>query len=229
MQSAYASQDPSFRLRRIAILILAVVIHIALIKAFMSGLGQSLIEAVRVPVEATLIAAVKPPPPPPPPPPSPKTPPPKPVSVVPPPPAFVPPPEVKVAPPVPAPTIAAITTEKPAEPPPMPTIKAPPADLPPPKPAPKPRLRSGVQPIYRPPVAELLQAYPRQARREGLGGRVTLRLTVSPSGDVIQVLVRESEPKRIFDRAATEYVQKFRFEKGEDEFEVDQTIEFRLE
>ncbi len=147
-------------------------------------------------------------------------------------PAFVPPPEVKIEAPPPAQTITAVVAEAPKAPlviqkP----VEAPPAPkpAPPPPPAPKPRLRTGVQPIFRPPVGDLLAAYPRQARREGITGKVLLRMTVSPAGDVINVVVRDANPKRVFDKAATEYVQRFKFEKGEDEFEVDQEIEFRLE
>jgi protein TonB len=75
----------------------------------------------------------------------------------------------------------------------------------------------------------LLASLPRKARSERIGGRILLRLTVSPSGDVTNVVVRESEPKKIFDKAAIEYVQKYKFKEGEDEFEVDQLIEIRFE
>ena len=227
--SSYVNQKPSQR--RLIGLAVAVLAHVVLIYALINGLGRQVLEVIKQPLDIKIIEEVKLPPPPPPPPPPKNLPPPPPTA--PPPPAFVPPPEVKVETP-PAPAITAVTQE---EPKPAPIViqkpvevKAPPAPpAPPPPPPPKPRLRTGVQPTYRPPVAELLSAYPRQARREGITGKVLLRLTVSPAGDVINVVVRDAQPKRVFDKVATEYVSRFKFEKGEDEFEVDQEIEFRLE
>ena len=207
-------------------LVVAVLFHVLLIYALATGLGRKVIEVIKQPIETKIIEEVKPPPPPPP-----EAPPPPPKLAAPPPP-FIPPPEIKVQTPPPVqPTITAQVQETP--PPPTPAViqkpvEAPKAPVAAP-PAPKPRLRTGVTPTYRPPISELLAAYPRQARREGITGKVVLRLTVSPAGDVVNVVVREANPKRIFDRAATEYVQKFKFEKGDDEFEVDQEIEFRLE
>jgi len=232
MQQNHRYLDTQPNGRRTAALIFAGLLHILLIYGLLTGLGRKVIEVIRPPVEASIIEAVKPPPPPPEPPapPPPKAAPPKPVA---PPPAFVPPPEIKVQTPAPvqntitavvpekAPEQAPVVIQKPTE---APTVVAKPSP-----PAPKPRLRAGVNPIYRPPVEELLNNYPPRARREGISGRVQLRLTISPGGEVINVVVRDAQPKKIFDRAATEYVQKFRFEKGEDEFEVDQIIEFHAE
>jgi len=233
MQHSNTYLDAQPNGRRTLALLVAAVLHVILIYALVTGLGRKVIEVIRTPVEATLIAAVKPPPPPPPPPlpePPPKVAAPKPVA---PPPAFIPPPEVKLAaPPPPQNTITAVVPEKIPEQAPV-VIQKPVETVAPPKPAavaaPKPRLRAGVEPIYRPPVVELLNNYPPRARREGISGRVALRLTISPAGEVINVVIRDAQPKKMFDRAATEYVQKFRFEKGEDEFEVDQVIEFHAE
>lgn len=215
--------------RRTSALIIAALLHVLLIYGLISGLGRKVIEVMRAPVEATIIQAVKPPLPPPPPPPPPKATPVKPAST---PPAFVPPPEVKISTAPVQNTITAVVAEKPLEQAPLviqKPIEAPAVNAKPAPAAPKPRLRAGVNPIYRPPVEELLNNYPPRARREGISGRVQLRLTISPAGEVINVLVRDAQPKKLFDRAAAEYVQKFKFEKGEDEFEVDQVIEFHAE
>ncbi len=229
MQQSHRYLDTQPNARRTAALVIAALLHILLVYGLVSGLGRKVIEVIRPPVEATIIEALKPPPPLPPTPPTPpQTPPAKPVA---PPPAFVPPPEIKLQTPVPAQnTITAVVAEKAPEQAPLSIQK--PAEVINAKPAPaapKPRLRAGVNPIYRPPVEELLTNYPPRARREGISGRVSLRLTISPAGEVINVVVRDAQPKKIFDRAASEYVQKFRFEKGEDEFEVDQVIEFHAE
>ena len=213
--------------RRTIGLAIAAVLHVILVYGLVTGLGRKVIEVIKQPIETKIIEEVKPPPPPPPEnlPPPPK--------LAAPPPPYIPPPEIKIQTPPPVEqTITAVTQEKPPAPS-APVIQkpveAPPAKIVAPPPAPKPRLRTGVQPIYRPPISDLLAAYPRQARREGITGHVLLRLTVNPAGDVINVVVRDAQPKRVFDRAAIDYVQRFKFEKGEDEFDVDQEIEFRLE
>lgn len=89
-------------------------------------------------------------------------------------------------------------------------------------------LRTGINPIYIPPLEELQRRYPREARREGLSGQVLLRLTVSPAGDVTNAVVRESNPRGIFDALALDFVRRFRFEKGNAEFFVDQELIFKL-
>ncbi|MDE2260095.1 MAG: energy transducer TonB [Betaproteobacteria bacterium] len=95
--------------------------------------------------------------------------------------------------------------------------------------APKARLRVGVNPIYIPPVEELQRRYPREARREGLSGRVLLRLTVAPNGEVVNAVVRQGTPAGLFDTVALDYVRRFRFEKGAEEFFVDQELVFKLD
>ncbi len=141
-----------------------------------------------------------------------------------------------VAPPRPAqPEVALPPTPAPAPPPQaisVPAAPAPPAAAPaPPAPAPKPRphVRTGVNPIYMPPVEELQRRYPREARREGLSGRVVVRLTVAPDGSVANAVVRQSSPPGLFDALALDFVRRFRFEKGGEEFFVDQELVFKLD
>ena len=109
-----------------------------------------------------------------------------------------------------------------------PATPAPPAAAPAAAPAPRPHVRSGVNPIYIPPLEELQRRYPREARREGLSGRVVVRLTVSPNGDVVNAAVRQSTPPGLFDALALDFVRRFRFEKGSEEFLVDQELVFKL-
>lgn len=98
-----------------------------------------------------------------------------------------------------------------------------------PAPAAKPSVRRGVNPIYIPPLEELQRHYPREARREGLSGRVVVRLTVSPAGDVVNAVVRLSVPTGVFDAPALDFVRRFRFAKGGEEFFVDQELVFKLD
>jgi protein TonB len=225
---SYLDARPSGR--RTVGLIVAIVFHILLIYALYAGLGRKVLEIVKPITETKIIEEVKPPPPPPP-----EAPPPPPKLAAPPPP-FIPPPEIRIAnPPPAAPTITAVASE----PPPVaaapviakPVVEAPPAPkpAPPPPPPPKPRLRLNAKPIYTPPISELAESYPRQAAREGITGRVVVHLTVAPSGDVKDAYVKEAQPKRIFDKVAIEWVKRYKFEKGDDEFETEQEIVFKLE
>ena len=53
--------------------------------------------------------------------------------------------------------------------------------------------------------------YPRMARRRGMEGRVTLRVTVSPDGHVAAIRVAHSSGYRLLDDAALETVKTWRF------------------
>ena len=223
--NAYLDARPSGR--RYIGLGIAVLAHIVLIYALVNGLGRKVLEIVKPTIETKIIEEVKPPPPPPP-----EAPPPPPKLTAPPPP-FIPPPEIKIANPPPA-VIAQVTTTAPPAPvapviapPAPPAPKAEPAPAPPP--APKPRFRTNVKPIYVPPVQELIDNYPRQAAREGITGTLVIHITVSPNGDVKDAVVKEANPKRIFDKVALEYIRRYKFPPGDDEFETEQPIVFRLE
>lgn len=129
------------------------------------------------------------------------------------------------APPAPPQTPPPQAVTLPAAPPsPAPAAPAPVAPAPPAR----PHVRSGVNPIYIPPLEELQRRYPREARREGLSGRVVVRLTVSPNGDVVNATVRQSSPPGLFDALALDFVRRFRFAKGSEEFLVDQELVFKL-
>ena len=61
------------------------------------------------------------------------------------------------------------------------------------------------------PVVQIPPLYPRQAAQAGLSGFVTLAFTVSPDGYVSDVVVIDADPPRIFDRAATKALLRWRF------------------
>ena len=73
----------------------------------------------------------------------------------------------------------------------------------------------------------------RNAARDGIEGWVRLEVTVNPDGTVSQARVLESEPRRIFDRAARQAILRWKFRPrivaGEPVAHRGvQTIEFRL-
>jgi protein TonB len=54
--------------------------------------------------------------------------------------------------------------------------------------------------------------YPREAERRGTEGSVEVSFTVSPEGKVSDVIIVNSEPSDIFDRAAVDAVRRWRYE-----------------
>jgi periplasmic protein TonB len=137
-----------------------------------------------------------------------------------PPPAPPPPPE-PVAQPTPEPT--------PPAPPPQPVQEVPqtaPVEAAPPAPAepePPKQKRSG-KPIYK-----VRAVYPKSALREGVEGRVKMRLTVSEHGTVTNVEILDSNPPGVFDNVASDAVKQYKFEPGNETLKVDQLIVFKLE
>ena len=183
----------------------AVVAHVALAWALMNGLGRAVMQAIKAPIEVSVIEEVRPPPPPPkviemPPPPK----------FVPPPPAFVPPPEVQVkAAPPPEATITATA----AEPPPVaPRIEAPrpPAPAPATAPAPAPVSAAVVCSNYGKVMGDA--AFPREAMRAGLEqGSALIQFTLGSAGEVKDVrALQASHPS--FARGAMRIVAEYRCE-----------------
>ena len=192
--------------------LLVLALHVLLFYALAHGLGQRLVEAVYTPMQVTLIPEqVKPLPEPP----RPVVPPPK---AVPPPPEVIPPPEVRVAAPSPAETITVAAAPLPTKP----MVISPPA---------APKVRMGAEAnCSTPPPEELQRRYPRQAKRDGVSGRVVLRLSVAPNGDVIDAVVREAQPPKVFDALALDFVRRFKCSgKGNEAYFVDQEITFKLD
>ena len=61
-------------------------------------------------------------------------------------------------------------------------------------------------------VREVPPAYPREAQRAGTEGWVQVEFTIAPDGSTRDLLVRNSEPAQVFDKAALDSVSKWRFE-----------------
>lgn len=175
-----------------------VVFHAAAIYVLASGLGRQSVEFLRAPLEATVLAELKPPEPPkvelPPPPPK--------VAPKPPPPAYVPPPKIRVAAPPPPAAITAVTQEAPKEPP---------APIAPPEPV--------REPVKSAPVLDQGRRcpspqYPAAARRAGETGAVILRFLIETDGSVLESQVESTSGFERLDEAARAALAVCRFRPG---------------
>ncbi|HET7425805.1 MAG TPA: energy transducer TonB [Gemmatimonadales bacterium] len=189
----YAQQQRSWG-KHLPSITLVVLLHIALGYALVTGLARRVVEVIKQPIETKIIEEIKKPPPDVPPPPPPK--------LAAPPPPFIPPPEINIQ--VPQvqtqPTITTVTTVKP---PPGPPVMAPPAPAPP-KPA-GPPVRKEFKAAYR-----VEPQFPRQALRDGMGGRVVAHVYVEPNGAVSDVKIISST-NRIFDREVIRALSQWKF------------------
>jgi len=80
-----------------------------------------------------------------------------------------------------------------------------------------------------PPVKKVRAVYPKDALAQGTEGQVRARLKVSTTGKVLHVEIVESKPPGIFDYAVIKAVKQYVFPPGDEEFEIDQVIVFRIE
>ena len=208
------SERDSLSSRRITGLMIAVLVHVLIAYALVSGLARKVVEVIKQPLETKLIEEVKPPPPKPPPP---LPPPPK---MVAPPPPFVPPPEIQIATPPPPNVISAVTSKPP---PPAPFVPAPPAPpapapvkaaSPPAPPAPPPPLPSYPASIDSKTCSNSDEFYPRQSRQLNETGTVVLRFVVEPNGALSSVDVEKSSGYRRLDQAARKLLETCKFKPG---------------
>jgi protein TonB len=216
--------------RRLIGLVAVVVLHLFIFYALVSGLARDMVEVVKKPLEARIIAAPPPPAPPPPPPPPPEPPPPAPPPPIvkppppkpPPPPPYVPPPRIK-PPPVPAPP--PITVAPAPEPPKVEYKIEPPPPAPPPAPAPAPPapLRQDIGVVC---PTQVKPDVPRRALQDGTSGVV--RAQVRISGGVIQEVTILSGP-RVFHAAVRNAMLQYRCVSGPGEVIATQEFEFRIE
>ena len=61
------------------------------------------------------------------------------------------------------------------------------------------------------PLVRIQPQYPRRAQQLGIEGWVLLEFTITPAGTVKDAVVVDSEPPRIFDRAALRAVGRFKY------------------
>lgn len=83
------------------------------------------------------------------------------------------------------------------------------------------------------PVVRTAPSYPRNAKQARIEGYVTLAVTIRPDGTVSGVSVLESEPPRLFDKAAMDAMKRWKFRPkivdGTPQSQrARQTIEFKL-
>ncbi len=202
--------------------LLVVILHALLLALLIQGLAPHPLPRIEPKtLVVNLLQPLQPAPPPPPPVVMklrPATPPPRPL----------PPPPQPAPAPAPAPSAPPVASTSPATSPPAATAEPernlPAQNLPKGKP-----LRHGISPIYMPPLEELQRRYPRAARREGLSGKVLIRLSVAPDGHVTDATVRQATPPGLFDELALDYVKRFRFATNPEPFLVDQALVFTLD
>jgi protein TonB len=180
---AYA-QSSSFSTRKAAVLLFIILLHVVMVYVLNAGLAHTAIERVFGPIETKMIEEVKeekkePPPPPPK------------MEVAPPP--FVPPPEVAIDLPVETTTTTAITA----------TTKVPPKVAPPPV---KVERLSAARIPKR--DGSDNPEYPPQSKRAGEEGLCVLTITVTESGRVENVVLKQSSGFPRLDEAAIKHLQR---------------------
>jgi len=216
MDYAQQQRDPSKHLIGIGFVVL---VHVLVIWALLSGMGNAVIQIVKKPLTATIIEEVKLPPPPPPPP----------KKIVDPPKVqqapvetFVPPPDVPVQSTT-APVISATTSTAPTEPFVI-AAPAPAAVVVAPAPAAKPAVRKGVVR-----VSGDDPTYPREAIRAGHSkGRVVARLQVDEKGSVTDIQIVSSEPPRVFDKVVRAALEGWKFKAEGERYVAEVEINFSL-
>jgi protein TonB len=177
----------NFSSRRIAGIAFVALLHIGIIYALVSGLGEQTVQVLRQPLEARIIQVAKlPPPAPPPPPPQLQAP----------PPVFVPLPQVQIALPPPVPVIASVTHVRPVTPQPRP--------VPPPQVT---RSAAGLDPNQScaPPQ------YPEEAEDMEQTGVSVLQFLIDTHGNVLSSRVASSSGHASLDDAAIRALSQCRF------------------
>lgn len=216
MDVSFERQPPS---RRFVGFVVVAVLHVFIFYALVSGLARSVVEVVRKPLEAKIIAELPPPPPPPPPPPKEIQKPAPPPKVKAPPPPYVPPPEI-TPPPAPAPPI----TVAPEPPKVEYKIEPPPPPAPPPAPpAPPAPSRSDITVVC---PTQVKPELPRRALQEGTSGVVRAQARIS--GGVVREVTILSGP-RVFHAAVRSAMLQYKCVSGADEVIAVQEFEFKIE
>jgi protein TonB len=61
------------------------------------------------------------------------------------------------------------------------------------------------------PIVRVLPVYPARAQERGIEGYVIVEFTIAADGTVKDAFVLESEPSKIFDRAALRAIRKWKY------------------
>ncbi len=78
------------------------------------------------------------------------------------------------------------------------------------------------------PIAHVIPEFPAEAASAGVAeGRVRAQLEIDGDGNVRTVRIMEAQPMRIFDRAVSETLMRWKFARGADNRRFDAEIEFR--
>ena len=85
------------------------------------------------------------------------------------------------------------------------------------------------------PIVRINPKYPTSAARDGIEGWVQLSFNISPTGEVIDATIVNSEPKRIFDREALRAIKRWKYRpkviEGVAQLQTSQTVQldFKLD
>ena len=86
--------------------------------------------------------------------------------------------------------------------------------------------RSAEPPVV--PVSHVIPEFPAEATSAGVAeGRVRAQLEIDADGNVRTVRIMEAQPMRVFDRAVSETLMRWKFARGSDNRRFDAEIEFR--
>jgi protein TonB len=78
------------------------------------------------------------------------------------------------------------------------------------------------------PISHVIPEFPAEAIKEGVAeGRVRAQLEIDADGNVRTVRIMEAQPMRVFDRAVSETLMRWKFARGSDNRRFEAEIEFR--
>lgn len=79
------------------------------------------------------------------------------------------------------------------------------------------------------PVNDFRLEYPRRALQRGIEGFVEIKYSVDNDGKVVNVEILDSQPAKVFDKAATKAVSRLKYPKGSATSDIVKKIQFKLQ